>query len=46
MIMRAFAATMLITLSSGPLCAESTDNPPAFEAADVGIGPGGERQAL
>jgi uncharacterized protein (TIGR03435 family) len=30
---------MLITLSSGPFCAESTDNPPAFEAADVHVSP-------
>jgi uncharacterized protein (TIGR03435 family) len=38
MMMRAFAGIILLALS-GPLRAQSADNPPAFEAADVHVSP-------
>jgi uncharacterized protein (TIGR03435 family) len=39
MMMRAFAGALLLALLSGPVRAQSTDKPPAFEAADVHVSP-------
>jgi uncharacterized protein (TIGR03435 family) len=39
MMMRAFAGAFLLAFLSGPVCAQSTDKPPAFEAADVHASP-------
>jgi uncharacterized protein (TIGR03435 family) len=39
MMMRAFAGIILLAILSGPVRAQSADNPPAFEAADVRVSP-------